>query len=129
MCFAIWDGPLRCGNMCLRVLACFCFFVMERMVPNGKNIKNLKLSKFKFIWFLYKVIFSCFLEDEFYSFIEKYFRFWIFVYNTRVAFSVTAMSGMELFALIFNGWKTLTSFAMGSVSDVAVVVNVSLHIF
>ena len=46
----------------------------------------------------------------------------------RVLFRTTAMSEIELFA-IFNGWKPLTSVAMNSVSDAAVVLNASLNTF
>ena len=52
MCSAIWDGPFCWGNVYSCVLACLRgFFVIERMVANGKNIKNLKFSKLKFSWF------------------------------------------------------------------------------
>ena len=64
-----------------------------------------------------------------YSCMEKCFRFYNFVYDTRIVFRTTAMSEVELFAIIFNGWKPLTSVEMGSVSDVALVLNVSLYIF
>ena len=61
-----------CIYMYLHVFVClFVCFATERMVLNSKNIKNLKFFKLKFSWLLYKVIFL----DEFYSFIEKYFRF------------------------------------------------------
>ena len=47
----------------------------------------------------------------------------------RVLFRTTAMSEMELFAIIFNGWKPFTSVAMDSFSDAAVVLNASLNTF
>ena len=48
------------------------FYVMERVVPNCKNIKNLKFSKLNSAGFCIKWVF---LENEFYNFIGKYFRF------------------------------------------------------
>ena len=53
----------------------------------------------------------------------------IFIYNTGVVFRTAAMSGMGLMMIIFNGWKPLSIVAKSSVSDVAVVLNASLHTF
>ena len=43
---------------CVFICTCvFLVFVMEKMVTDGKNIKDLKFSKYKLSWFLYKVSF------------------------------------------------------------------------
>ena len=99
MWFALQFGTLQeCVLTCTCVV--FLVFVIKRIVPNGKNIKNLKISKLEFCWFLYQVSFI--LEDQFYSFIEKYFRFFYTKPEPHLGL-LQFLGWSSCFVTIFNG--------------------------